>query len=117
MQGPDPYLIDMGADLACVVHPDRDAVIDPAHRVFVNWETYYVSDDASRQTFMSAPYEYTGNVTDPISRARFTPTATSPRRDHGDRIFYFESDETLASFDADPDMYTTPMPGMVEMEN
>lgn len=117
MQGPDPYLIDLGIMLACVVHPDRDAVIDSAHRIYVNWETYYVSDDASRETFMESPFQYTGNVTDPVSRVRFTPTAKSPRRDTDERIYYFASSETAQDFDSNPTEFTTPMPGMVELEN
>ena len=114
MQGPDTYLRELGITLPCAVHAGRPAVLDAEHRVFVNWEAFYVSDAGARTAFEAAPYRYAGRLTDPVSRERFTAGETSPRRDFGERIYYFASAQTLAKFDADPDAYSTPMPGMME---
>ena len=115
MQGPDTYLRDLGISLACPVHPERPAVIDAEHRAFVNWEAYYFSDAQARAEFADAPLHFAGRLTDPVTHRRFVATDASPRRDYGERVYYFASDQTVARFDADPDAYATPMPGMVEM--
>jgi YHS domain-containing protein len=107
VKGPEPYLNDLGIAVACAVHPDREAVIDAAHRVFVNYETFYLSDAATRARFEAAPHEYAGKLTDPVSRARFIPSAGSPRREVGERVFLFASAETAARFDEDPERYAT----------
>jgi len=113
VQGPEVWLKELGIELACVVDPASPALLDPEHRVFVNWETYYLSRDAAVTAFRQTPWEFSGPVTDPVSRARFVPTAASPRRERGDRLFLFENGETLARFDADPAAYEMPMIGMV----
>ncbi len=100
--------------LHCAVDSSRTAVIDAAHRVLVNHEAYFVADDAALQTFKAEPYRYTGKVTDPVSLARFVPTADSPKRTYGPRLFYFSSEETAAAFDRDLAKYSIPMPGMRE---
>lgn len=114
MQGPEPYLLGMGAHLKCAVDPTRDATIDSSHRAFLNHEVYFVSDDEALRTFVSAPYRYCGKVTDPVSLVRFQPTSASPVRSFGGRLFYFASSETLAKFDGDPRLYGTPKPTMHE---
>ena len=73
VQGPEFYLNQLGVTVKCVVDPSRDAILDEAHRVFVNWETYYMCDDAAVKTFTAAPWKYAGTVTDPVSRERFRP--------------------------------------------
>jgi YHS domain-containing protein len=112
VQGPDPYLQDLGITLSCAVDPSRPAVLDAAHRAFVNYEAYYFSDEAAMQKFMAEPYRYTGKVTDPVTRARFVPAAESPTRSYGGRLFYFMSQETVSAFDSNPARYGNPMPGM-----
>lgn len=112
MQGPEQYLNELGAELACAVDSTRPAIIDTAHRALVNYEAYFVADDAALKEFVARPYQYTGKVTDPVSRIRFVPTAQSPSRSHGGRLFYFASGETAATFDSDPTRYGTPMPAM-----
>lgn len=113
MQGPEVWLTQLGIELACVVDPPAPARLDAEHRVFVNLETYYLSQPAAVTAFRQTPWEFSGPLTDPVSRARFVPTADSPRRERGDRTFFFESDATLAEFDADPAAYEVPMIGMV----
>ena len=114
VQGPETYLNQLGIHLACAVDSSREAILDEAHRAFVNYEAYYFSSDEAKRTFAAAPYRYTGKVTDPVSRERFIPTAESPSRTFNGRLFYFETDTTVAAFDANRDKYGTPMPMMME---
>jgi YHS domain-containing protein len=116
VQGPEKYLNELGASIPCVVNPSRNAVLDSAHRAFVNYEAYYFCDEASMAKFVGEPYRYTGKVTDPVTRERFVPTAGSPNRSYGGRLFYFISTETVATFDADQTRYGTLMPGMREIQ-
>jgi YHS domain-containing protein len=112
VKGPDIYLNELGIVLACVVDPDADAVIDASHRIFVNWEAYYVSSEAALVRFNSEPYRFTGKVTDPVTKERFFPGEGSPTRKHSERLFYFSSEETAAQFDTDPDKMAVPMISM-----
>ena len=112
MKGPEQYLNELGVKLACAVDPTRPATIDAAHRALVNYEAYFVADAAALETFVAEPYRFTGKVTDPVSRARFLPTAESPSRSYGGRLFYFASTETSGKFDAEVTRYGTPMPSM-----
>jgi YHS domain-containing protein len=105
---------EMGLSVKCVVDPSRPAILDAAHRAFVNYEAYYFCDEASMSKFVAAPYQYTGKVTDPVTRARFVPTAESPHRSYGGRLFYFASAEHATAFDGNLIKYGTLMPGMRE---
>ena len=99
------FLNELGVELACAVNTDRKAVIDASHRVFVNYETFYFSDDDAQEAFRRAPHRYSGLLTDPVTRKRFAPGSDSPRRETGGRVLYFASAETAAQFDSDPDEF------------
>ena len=114
MQDPQEYLTKLGAVLPCAVHPEKAAVLDVDHRIFVNWEAYFVSSAEARAAFLDAPWRFTGPVTDPVTRVRFVPDQASPRQDYNDRTFYFPDPESRDRFAADPDSYATPMIGMME---
>ena len=114
MQGPEQYLSELGISLSCCVDTSRPAVIDVAHRALVNHEAYFFADDSTMAAFTTEPYRYTGKLTDPVSLERFVPTAESPTRSYGQRVFYFSSAETAATFDTDIAKYSIPMPGMRE---
>jgi YHS domain-containing protein len=111
VQGPEPYLNDFHIQLPCAVDTSATAILDPTHRAFVNHEVYYFSSDDARRRFEAGPFRYTGKVTDPVSRMRFQPDASTPHRNAAGRLFYFASAMTLATFDANPDLYSTPKPG------
>ncbi|HEX5133664.1 MAG TPA: hypothetical protein VFX92_14410 [Candidatus Krumholzibacteria bacterium] len=104
----------MGATFPCAVHPAQAAIIDATHRAFVNYEVYYFSSEEALLTFAAEPWSYTGKVTDPVTRARFQPSAASPRRTLGGRLFYFENDANATTFDSDPSTYGIPRPTMHE---
>ena len=112
MQGPELYLKEMGATLFDVVHPDQPAMIDAGHRAFVNYEVYYFSSPEALREFVSAPWKYTGKVTDPISMDRFQPTAESPHRSFGGRLFFLQSADHATTFDSDSTTYGVPRPAM-----
>jgi YHS domain-containing protein len=114
VQGPERYLNELGITLPCAVDPALPAIIDARHRALVNHEAYFFSSDDALRAFVAEPYRYTGKVTDPVSLVRFAPTASSPTRSHGGRLFYFTSNETVAKFDADRVTYGTPRPMMRE---
>ena len=109
VQGPEIWLNELGISVACVVDPAQNAVLDEAHRVFVNYETYYLSSVAARQTFRQSPWQYTGLVTDPVSRDRFQPDGESPTAAYEGRLFYFVSDAHRETFRQDPEEYAVPV--------
>lgn len=109
VQGPEIWLNELGISLPCVVAPDREAVLDVAHRRFVNYEAYYLSTEDALQTFDQAPWRYTGLVTDPVGRKRFQPNGNSPATSHAGRLFYFSSPDAAATFAADPETFATPV--------
>jgi YHS domain-containing protein len=115
VQGPETYLNDFAIQLPCAVDPTKTAILDPEHRAFVNHEVYYFSSAEARTQFEAAPYRFTGRVTDPVSLTRFEPSESSPMRTASNRLFYFESGETVATFDHDPEKYSTPKPTMAAM--
>lgn len=112
MQGPEIYLNDLGISVPCVVDPSRPALLDEKHRVFVNWETCYLSSDAALAEFRRNPLKYVGTVTDPVTRERFRPNGRSTRIEHDGRIIWFAKAENAVRFRASPEAYMPPMIGM-----
>lgn len=114
MQSPEIFLNDLGISVACVVDPDKPALLDEAHRVFINWETYFVSSDEALAEFRADPLKYVGTVTDPVTRERFRPKAASPRVEHEGRLIWFAKAENMTRFQAGPEAFIPPMIGMQE---
>jgi YHS domain-containing protein len=117
VQGPEIYLNQMGITLSCAVHADQSSLLDAQHRARVNYEVFYFSSDQALADFVSDPVRYVGRVTDPVTRHRFEPTASSPTRSYDGRLFYFETAENRTTFDGDPGMYGKPRTGMQTKEN
>jgi YHS domain-containing protein len=109
VQGPEIWLNQLGVEVPCVVAPEQMAVLDEAHRVFVNYETYYLSSLEAKQAFAHEPWRFTGLVTDPVSTVRFQPAPSSPTVSQAGRLFYFSSPETAKAFADDPVAYATPV--------
>ncbi|MCB1151462.1 hypothetical protein KDK88_07915 [bacterium] len=109
VQGPEIWLNQLGVSVPCVVKTDRPAMLDEAHRVFINYETYYLADAEALATFRAAPWRFTGKVTDPVSNVRFEPDGDSPRRTHKGRLFYFATAEHAETFAREPGAYATPV--------
>lgn len=102
---PPRYLNGEGLKFKCPVNPAQEAVIDTAHMVIVNWEYYFFSTPAAKAAFLKNPLKYTGKLTDPVSRRRFTPKAGSPWLFTEGRRYYFESEENLKAYKKDPAPY------------
>lgn len=112
MQSPEIFLVDLGLSVPCVVDPSRPALLDTRHRVFVNWETYYLSSDENLAKFRADPLKYVGTVTDPVTRERFQPERKHTRLEHEGRLIWFAKPENAARFREGPEAYVPPMIGM-----
>src|SRR5262245_44497799 len=99
VQAPERFLKTLRLEVPCSVDPNASAVLERSHRSIVNGAYYWVSSSAAAELFDAAPYKYTGLVRDPVAGEWFTPTESSPRRDVGDQILYFKSENTAKRFD------------------
>src|SRR5438067_2538090 len=105
VQDPEKYLKDLHLSFACPVRNGRAAVLDSTYRAVVNHDLYYFSDRASLARFRRDPLRYCGRLTDPVTRARFLPTRSSPLITYRGRRYYFAADSTRAQFAATPDSF------------
>lgn len=107
--------------IADLIDPTRPAVLDAAHRSFVNYETFFFADDADKRRFDADPTASCGIVTDPVTKQRFRPAADSPRTQFDGRAYLFLNEENKAAFEKMPDTYARPnydaieIPGMPPM--
>ncbi len=107
MQDPEIFINELGLTLPCAMYPDKKALIDAAHRSYVNYEMYFFSDSLAKAEFDSEPLQHCGTLTEPVTRARFRPTDKSPHLTYNNRPYYFVSDSSLHEFQAMPEMYAT----------
>jgi len=121
VQDPQVQIGELGIEIPDLVDPSRKAVLDPAHRSFVNYETYFFADEADKKRFDADPTGSCGALTDPISKRRFRPASDAPRADVDGRIYLFLSEEDRSKFLASPEAYARPnydaieIPGMPMM--
>lgn len=90
------------------IDPTRPALMDSAHVMRVNYETYLFADTFGRETFRADPVRYCGLVTDPVSRVRFRPAPDAPRTTHERVLYLFQDAANLETFESDPDLYRLP---------
>lgn len=102
MQGPEARLAKLGVTIPGAIDPRAPAVLAPDHRLVVNGQFYWASNPEQAEVMRASPHLYVGPVRDPVSRAWFSPTDASPRRDADGQVLYFESAESVAAFDRDP---------------
>ena len=115
MQDPEPYLENQKIVVPCLLHPEKPAVMDAAHRSVVNFELFYFADEKAKSQFDEDPLRYCGAVTDPVTQERFIPGESSPRIERDGRSFIFLSEENLEQFEALPDSFSVPRYRMREM--
>lgn len=99
------YLQALNIGVPDLLHPDRQAKLDPAFRTLLNYEVFFFSDVESKRKFDKNPTTYCGLLTDPVTQQRFQPKKSSPHSKYAERGYYFSSDSTLAAFKAAPDSF------------
>ena len=87
-------------------------MLDPSTRVVLGHDLYVFADEAEKARFLAEPFRWCGKLTDPVSGARFVPSAKSPKSVLEGRTYYFASDETKKTFDGMPAMYRNPVRSM-----
>ncbi|HET9951640.1 MAG TPA: hypothetical protein VFS09_07600 [Candidatus Eisenbacteria bacterium] len=118
MQDPEPYLRNQKIEVACVVYPKKMARIDSSIRRRLGHDLFYFSTAQAMKQFDRDPLKYAKTLSDPVSNDRFKVTRSSPKEEYKNRTYYFESENTRATFDTDREKYrdrrTAPM--LDEME-
>ena len=118
MQDPQIQLQELGIAVPDLLDPGKTAVLDPSHRSFVNYETYFFADEADKRRFDADPTGSCGILTDPVTRERFRPGSASPRTTFGGRAYYFLTEASQRAFEKDPGAVALPnydsigVPGM-----
>ena len=97
--------------------PERNAVIDSAHRTLIGFETYFFADLDAKARFDQSPEAYCGPLTDPVSLRHFNPKPESPRLIHNDRLYDFAADSTKEVFAMMPGMYQYPEHKMLPVDS
>lgn len=115
MQGPESYLTAQNMTIPSAVDPSRSAVLDPDHRVFVNYEVYFFADQDLKAAFLKDPTVFTGELTDPVTLQRFLPASDAPRTEYAGRLFLFPGAASAQAFAADPDRFALPVYRLSEM--
>jgi YHS domain-containing protein len=105
VQDPEYFLAQEAIALLDPVDRSRPAVIDSAHCAFVNHEVFFFADSETKARFEREPWRWCGSVTDPVSLRRFHPAPGAFHWAYGGRQYYFESDASLAAFQAAPDSF------------
>lgn len=108
MQDPELYIQQLGLTVPCVITPDRNAILDSAHRTLIGYESYFFSDLDAKSQFDKAPERFCGPLTDPVSLRHFNPKSESPRLVHNERLYLFATDSTKEVFAMMPGMYQYP---------
>ena len=118
MQDPQIQLQELGLAIPDALDPARSAVLDAAHRSFVNYETFFFADEADRRRFDADPTASCGVLTDPVTKERFRPGSDSPRGTFGGRTYIFFNSANKESFEKNPEAVALPnydaivVPGM-----
>ena len=117
MQDPELYIQQLGLSVPCAVSPDRDAILDSAHRTLIGYETYFFADLQAKSQFDQSPEKFSGPLTDPVSLRHFNPKSESPRLIHNERLYIFATDSTQEVFAMTPEMYEYPQLKMLPKDS
>lgn len=105
VQDPERYLKALDVVPPSLFRPGKKAVLDSSLRYRIGFEIYYFSTLADRAKFKKDPLRHCGILTDPVSMARFQPTARSPHTEYAARLYYFSTDSTRVKFLENPTLY------------
>ncbi len=109
---PERYLKALQIVPPSLFRKGEKVVVDSSLRERIGFEIYYFSNRAEMARFKRDPLRYCGELTDPMTMARFRPTPDSPHIAYADRTYYFASDSTRAAFLARPDEHKDRHNGM-----
>lgn len=118
MQDPQIQLLDLGLAVPDAIDASKLAVLDAAHRSFVDYETYFFVNEDDKRRFDADPTGSCGILTDPVTKARFRPGSDSPRVSFDGRAYIFFSEANKRVFEKMPEVYARPnydniaVPGM-----
>jgi YHS domain-containing protein len=118
VQDPQIQLQELGLKVPDAIVPARTAVLDTAHRSFVNYETFFFADEADKRRFDADPTASCGILTDPVTKKRFRPGSDSPRTAYSGRAYIFFDTASQDAFEKSPDTFARPnydnieVPGM-----
>jgi YHS domain-containing protein len=121
VQDPQIQLAELGVAVPDLIDPSRPAVLDVAHRSFVNYETFFFADEGDKKRFDADPTASCGPLTDPVTKQRFRPASDAPRSRFDGRAYLFLNEENKATFDKAPEAFARPnydsidVPGMPPM--
>jgi YHS domain-containing protein len=118
VQDPQIQLQDLGIVVPDALDRRKAAVLDPAHRSFVNYEVFFFADEGDKRRFDADPTGTCGILTDPVTKQRFRPGSDAPRVEFGGRTYFFLTAENKTAFEKSPDAFARPnydhieVPGM-----
>jgi len=118
VQDPQIQLKEIGLAVPDALDPGKAAVLDAAHRSFVNYESYFFADEDDKRRFDADPTASCGVLTDPVTKDRFRPGSDSPRGTFGGRTYVFFNAANKAAFEQNPEAVALPnydniaVPGM-----
>jgi YHS domain-containing protein len=121
VQDPQIQLQELGISIPDAIDPRKLAVLDTAHRSFVNFETFFFADEADKRRFDADPTTACGILTDPVTKKRFRPGSDPPRGEFAGRMYIFFDAASKDAFDKAPEKFARPnydaieVPGMPSM--
>jgi YHS domain-containing protein len=115
VQDPEIQLQELGIAIPDLLDPKKPAVLDVAHRSFVNYETFFFSDEADKRRFDADPTGSCGVLTDPVTKERFRPGSDAPRGEFGGRTYFFLTASNKETFEKSPETYALPNYDMIEV--
>ena len=115
MQDPQIQLKELGLAVPDALNAGKPAVLDPAHRSFVDYETFFFADEDDKRRFDADPTASCGILTDPVTKARFRPGSDSPRWSFGGRAYVFFSEANKEAFEKTPEAFALPNYDSIEI--
>jgi YHS domain-containing protein len=108
-------LLELGIAVPDALDPGKAAVVDTAHRSFVNYETFFFADETDKRRFDADPTASCGILTDPLTKQRFRPGSDSPRSNFGGRTYVFFTEANKVAFEKNPEAVALPNYDAIEV--
>jgi YHS domain-containing protein len=99
---PEKYVTAAGD---CPVMAGHGATVAAKSRAVLNNDLYYFCCGGCPSSFKSNPSKYVKELTDVVTKAKFAPTAESPRSEVNGQVYVFASTDSKAAFDKENAKY------------